>query len=61
MTFPWIWLKMPLLIQVKRVTNHTYVLTAEYRSDMYSQAFIDGILDSYEAAMSSALKTKICF
>ena len=25
---------------------------------MYSQAFIDGILDSYEAAMSSALKTK---
>ena len=26
---------------------------------MYSQAFIDGILDSYEAAMSSALKTKL--
>ena len=25
---------------------------------MYSQAFIDGILDSYEAAMSSMLKTK---
>ena len=49
--------KMPLLIQVREY-NHTYVLTAEYRSDMYSQAFIDGILDSYEAAMSSALKTK---
>ena len=49
--------KMPLLIQVREY-NHTYVLTAEYRSDMYSQAFIDGILDSYEAAMSSMLKTK---
>ena len=48
---------MPLLIQVREY-NHTYVLTAEYRSDMYSQAFIDGILDSYEAAMSSMLKTK---
>ncbi len=35
--------KMPLLIQVREY-NHTYVLTAEYRSDMYSQAFIDGIL-----------------
>ena len=49
--------KMPLLIQVREY-DHTYVLTAEYRSDMYSQAFIDGILDAYEAAMDSMLKTK---
>ena len=49
--------KMPLLIQVREY-DHTYVLTAEYRSDMYSQAFIDGILDAYEAAMGSMLKTK---
>ena len=49
--------KMPLLIQVREY-DHTYVLTAEYRSDMYSQAFIDRILDAYEAAMDSMLKTK---
>ena len=49
--------KMPLLIQVREY-DHTYVLTAEYRSDMYSQAFIDGILDAYEAAMGSMLKKK---
>ena len=49
--------KMPLLIQVREYV-HTYVLTAEYRSDMYSEDFIDGILDAYEAAMGSMLKTK---
>ena len=49
--------KMPLLIQVREY-EHTYVLTAEYRSDMYSEDFIDGILDAYEAAMGSMLKTK---
>ena len=48
---------MPLLIQVREY-EHTYVLTAEYRSDMYSEDFIDGILDAYEAAMGSMLKTK---
>ncbi len=51
--------KMPLLIQVREY-NHTYVLTAEYRSDMYSR-FIDGILDSYEAAMQLHAENKICF
>ena len=49
--------KMPLLIQVREYGNE-YVLTAEYRSDMYSEAFVDGILEAYEAAMSSMLKTK---
>ena len=29
--------KMPLLIQVREY-NHAYVLTAEYRSDMYSKS-----------------------
>lgn len=32
--------KMPLLIQV-RDYNNEYVLTAEYRSDMYSEAFVN--------------------
>ena len=49
--------KMPLLIQVREYNNE-YVLTAEYRSDMYSEAFIVGILEAYEAAMKSMLKTK---
>ena len=49
--------KMPLLLQVREYNNE-YVLTAEYRSDMYSEAFVEGILDSYEAAMNSLLKTK---
>lgn len=49
--------KMPLLIQV-RDYNNEYVLTAEYRSDMYSKAFVDEILEAYEAAMSSMLKSK---
>ena len=49
--------KMPMLIQVREYDNQ-YVLTAEYRSDMYSEAFIDGILDAYEAAMKSMLKSK---
>ena len=42
--------KMPLLIQV-RDYNNEYVLTAEYRSDMYSKDFVDEILEAYEAAM----------
>lgn len=49
--------KMPLLIQVREY-DHKYVLTAEYRSDMYSEAFVRGILESYEAAMDSLLKAK---
>ena len=49
--------KMPMLIQVREYDNQ-YVLTAEYRSDMYSEAFIDGILDAYEEAMKSMLKSK---
>ena len=49
--------KMPLLIQVREY-NHAYVLTAEYRSDMYSKAFVDGMLEAYEAAMNSMLKAK---
>lgn len=34
------------------------MLTAEYRSDMYSEAFVRGMLESYEAAMDSLLKAK---
>ena len=49
--------KMPLLIQVREYNNE-YVLTAEYRSDMYSEDFVGGILEAYEAAMNSLLKTK---
>ena len=49
--------KMPLLIQV-RDYNNEYVLTAEYRSDMYSEAFVNGMLEAYEAAMESMLKAK---
>ena len=49
--------KMPLLIQVREY-DHEYVLTAEYRSDMYSKAFVDGMLEAYEAAMASMLKSK---
>lgn len=49
--------KMPLLIQVREY-DHEYVLTAEYRSDMYSKAFVDGMLEAYEAAMNSMLKSK---
>ena len=49
--------KMPLLIQVREY-DHKYVLTAEYRSDMYSEAFVRGMLESYEAAMDSLLKAK---
>ena len=49
--------KMPLLIQV-RDYNNEYVLTAEYRSDMYSEAFVNGMLEAYEAAMKSMLKAK---
>ena len=52
--------KMPLLIQVREY-DHKYILTAEYRSDMYSEAFIDGMLEAYEAAMDSTLKNKIYF
>lgn len=49
--------KMPLLIQVREY-DHEYVLTAEYRSDMYSKAFVDGMLEAYETAMDSMLKSK---
>ena len=49
--------KMPLLIQVREY-DHKYVLTAEYRSDKYSEEFVKGILDVYEAAMDSMLKAK---
>ena len=49
--------KMPLLIQVREY-DHKYVLTAEYRSDKYSEEFVKGILDAYEAAMDSMLKVK---
>ena len=49
--------KMPLLIQVREYDNK-YVLTAEFRSDMYSDAFVDGILEAYEAAMTSMLKNR---
>ena len=41
-----------------REYDHKYVLTAEYRSDMYSEAFVRGMLESYEAAMDSLLKAK---
>lgn len=49
--------KMPLLIQVREY-NSEYVLTAEYRSDMYSEDFVGGILEAFETAMDSMLKTK---
>ena len=49
--------KMPMLIQV-RDYDQEYVLTAEYRSDMYSKAFVAGMLEAYEAAMNSMLKAK---
>ena len=49
--------KMPLLIQVREY-DHKYVLTAEYRSDMYSEAFVSGMLEAYEAAMDSMLKAR---
>ncbi len=49
--------KMPLLIQVREYNNE-YVLTAEFRGDMYSDAFVDGILEAYEAAMDSMLKNR---
>ena len=49
--------KMPLLIQVREY-NSEYVLTAEFRSDMYSDAFVDGMLEAYEAAMDSVLKNR---
>ena len=49
--------KMPLLIQVREY-NSEYVLTAEFRSDMYSDAFVDGMLEAYEAAMDSVLKSR---
>ena len=45
------------MIQVREY-DHKYVLTAEYRSDMYSEAFVRGMLESYEAAMDSLLKAK---
>lgn len=49
--------KMPLLIQVREYNNE-YVLTAEFRSDRYSDAFVAGMLEAYEAAMDSMLKNK---
>ena len=49
--------KMPLLIQVREYNNE-YVLTAEFRGDRYSDAFVDGILEAYETAMDSMLKNR---
>lgn len=49
--------KEPLLIQVREYGGK-YVLTAEYRSDMYEAVTIDGILEAYEAAMDSMLKSR---
>ncbi|MCI8372641.1 MAG: amino acid adenylation domain-containing protein [Lachnospiraceae bacterium] len=49
--------KEPLLVQV-REREGTYVLEAEYRADLYEAATIDGILESYEAAMTSMMNGK---
>ena len=49
--------KEPLLIQVREY-NGNYVLTAEYRSDMYEAVTVEGILEAYEAAMASMLKSR---
>ena len=49
--------KEPLVIQV-RDYDGSYVLTAEYRADMYEAGSIEGILESYEAAMDSMMKSK---
>ncbi len=49
--------KEPLLIQV-RDYDGSYVLTAEYRSDLYNEDSIERILEAYEAAMYSMMKNK---
>ena len=49
--------KEPLVIQV-RDYDGSYVLTAEYRADMYEAASIEGILEAYEAAMDSMMKSR---
>ncbi len=49
--------KEPLLVQVRDYEG-SYVLTAEYRADMYETVSIDGILEAYDAAMDSMLKSR---
>lgn len=49
--------KEPLVVQV-RDYNGNYVLTAEYRGDRYEKDTIERILESYEAAMDSMLRSR---
>lgn len=49
--------KEPLVVQVREY-NGKYVLTAEYRGDMYEADTIERILESYEAAMDSMLRSR---
>ena len=49
--------KEPLVIQV-RDYNGKYVLTAEYRGDMYEADTIERILESYETAFDSMMRSR---
>lgn len=49
--------KEPLVIQVREYGG-SYVLTAEYRGDMYEADTIETILESYEAAFISMMRSR---
>lgn len=49
--------KEPLVVQVRDYDGN-YVLTAEYRGDMYEADTIERILESYEAAFDSMLRSR---
>ena len=49
--------KEPLVVQVREY-NGDYVLTAEYRGDMYEADTIERILEAYEAAFASMFRSK---
>ena len=49
--------KEPLLIQVREYDGQ-YVLTAEYRADLYEADTIDRILEAYETAFASMLRSR---
>ncbi len=50
--------KEPLLLQV-RLRDGEYYLEAEYRSDMYTDAMISGIMDAYDEAMTKACSARL--
>ncbi len=50
--------KEPLLLQV-RLRGGEYVLEAEYRSDLYTDEMIAGILEAYDEAMKSACRARL--